>query len=161
MIMSSYLRHLRNPLGKFTIYCMMLVFTIAGVNIFSAYAADKAKEGHLIGGPCEYKTYEGHAKIISVNARTESGGTSEEKYEVKFAFYTDQKIIEPYVQTENKEYLLLLTNSSYPGEYFLMKYGIETGKVFACNLKVITKGTCSPIIFEFPSIRLDDYSEKE
>ena len=159
--MSSYMRHLRNPLGKLTIYFMMIVFIIACVNIFSAYAADTAKEGHLIGGPCEYKIYEGRAKIISINARTDSGDTSDEKYEVKFAFYPDQKIIEPYVQTEDKEYLLLLTNSSYPGKYFLMKYGIEAGKVFDCHIKVITKGTCSPVIFEFPSIRLDDYGEKE
>jgi hypothetical protein len=140
---------------------MVQVFTIACVNIFSAFAADTAKEGHLIGGPCEYKTYEGRAKIISINARTYPGDPSDETYEVKFAFYPDQKIIEPYVQTEDKEYLLLLTNSSYPGKIFLLKYGIEIGKVFACNLRVITKGTCSPVIFEFPSINLDDYNVKE
>lgn len=159
--MSHYLRHLSNPLGKFTIYCMIQVFIIACINIFPAYAADTAKEEHLIGGPCEYKIYEGRAKIISINARTYPGDPSDEKYEVKFAFYPDQKIIEPYVQTENKEYILLLTNSSSPGKNFLMKYGIEVGKVFACNLKVIKKGTCSPTLFEFPSICLDDYGEKE
>ncbi len=48
---------------------------------------------------------------------------------------------------------------SYPGPQFLEKYGIGVGKVFDCYLKVIIKGTCTPMLFEFPSIRLDDYFE--
>jgi len=53
----------------------------------------------------------------------------------------------------------MLKNSGYPGPKFLEKYGIEAGKSFECHLKVIVKGTCTPILFEFPTIDLRDYFE--
>jgi len=53
----------------------------------------------------------------------------------------------------------LLSNLSYPGKAFLEKYDIAVSRDFDCYLKVIIKGTCTPILFEFPSIMLDDYFE--
>jgi len=116
----------------------------------------------VLGGPCDYKTYKGHATIVHI-AKKEIHRAHNlppyQSYEVKFIFFTDKDIDEPYGRIEGKEQTLMLINSQYPGPEFLEKYGIETGKSFECHLKVIIKGTCSPIIFEFPTIDLRDYFE--
>ncbi|MDH5767867.1 MAG: hypothetical protein OEZ31_02750 [Nitrospirota bacterium] len=124
------------------------------IYIYAVYAKDMVTGERVIGGPCEYTQYKGHAKIVSITKINEH-----ERYEVKFLFVPDQEIKESYAQTEGKEFLLMLRNFSYPGPQFLEKYGIGVGKVFDCYLKVIIKGTCTPMLFEFPSIRLDDYFE--
>ena len=129
---------------------------------FSCLAMDKPSKRHIVGGPCEYREYMGQAKIVSVKKREvkERVDTPQKDiYEVKFSFHTDQVIQEPYVRVEGKEYLLLLKDSSYPGARFLGKYGIEVGKAFPCCMKVITKGTCTPIIFDFPTVDLSDSFE--
>ena len=112
-----------------------------------------------MGGPCEYKQYNGRANIISITVKSEAHNDSHETYRVKFAFTSDQEIQENFAQTEGKEFVLLLNNSNYPGPKFLEKYDIQVGKIFDCHMKVITKGTCTPVVFEFPTIRLDDYFE--
>lgn len=129
------------------------------IYIYAVHAEDMVSNERLIGGPCEYTQYKGHAKIISITKKNERESYLHERYEVKFLFIPDQEIKESYAQAEGKEFLLMLSNSSYPGPKFLEKYGIRTEKVFDCNLKVIIKGTCTPILFEFPSIALDDYFE--
>ncbi len=114
------------------------------------------------GGPCEYKTYKGVARIISIQKQEMSrgyGGPSHEAYKVRFSFSTGLEIMEPHGKVEGREYTLKLTNSWYPGPKFLEKYGIEEGKSYDCYLKVITAGTCTPVIFDFPSINLSDYFE--
>ena len=125
---------------------------------------DKPAERRVVGGPCEYRAYRGHAKIISIRnkeLRANADGPSNVVYEVKFSFTPHEEIREGYGQVEGKEYLLLLANSSYPGPRFLKKYEIKPGKTFECYLKVITRGTCTPVLFDFPAIDLNDYSENK
>ena len=132
------------------VFCLILVpFT---------YAEDKIRERQLVGDQCEYKQYEGTAEIISIAKIARSIHDPLERDEVRFKFVPYKRIEETFARTEGREFLLMLSNSSYPGRRFLEKYGIEVGKVFDCHLKVITKGTCTPVLFEFPSIKLDDYS---
>ncbi len=122
----------------------------------------KLAASKVMGGPCEYRKYKGKAKITSVHKREmpdDYGMLSYETYEVRFSFHTNQKVEEAHGKVEGKEYTLMLNNSWYPGPKFLQKYGIEVGKSFDCYLKVITKGTCTPILFEFSSIDLSDYFE--
>jgi hypothetical protein len=114
------------------------------------------------GGPCEYNVYRGSARIVSIQKKELSrdyGGSSYDSYEVKFSFSTDEVIKEAHGKIAGKEYLLLLTNSWYPGEKFLEKYGIEKDRIYDCYLKVITSGTCTPIVFDFPDIDRSDYFE--
>ncbi len=118
-------------------------------------AVDRPHREHVVGGPCDYREYKGQAKIVSVKKRiikTQTDPSQKDRYEVRFLFHTDQVIQEPYVGVEGKGYLLLKKDASYPGASFLCEYGIEVGKVFPCSMKVITKGTCTPIIFEFPTM---------
>ena len=39
------------------------------------------------------------------------------------------------------------------------KYGVRPGAALPCVLRVITSGTCTPLLFEFPGIDLADYFE--
>lgn len=112
------------------------------------------------GGPCDYKKYQGQATIISISPKSRPRNYTHDIYEVKFSFSTAQEIVEKFAQPEGKEFLMLLNNSAYPGHKFLEKYNIQVGKVFECYMHVITQGTCTPVTFEFPTIRLDDYFEK-
>jgi len=116
------------------------------------------------GGPCEYKSYPGRAEIISV-ARIElprgHPGPPHDTYEVWFRFIPDHPIAESHGRVDGKPQLLTLANSWHPGPRFLEKYGIAPGRVFPCNLKVITRGTCSPRVFEFPGIDRGDYFESK
>ena len=112
------------------------------------------------GGPCDYKKYQGQAKIISISPKTGPRHNSRDIYEVKFSFSTTQEIVEKFAQPEGKEFLMLLNNSAYPNTQFLEKYNIRVGKVFECSMNVIVQGTCTPVTFEFPTIRLDDYIDK-
>ncbi len=116
------------------------------------------------GGPCEYKTYTGQAEIISISPidlPTGYPGPPHDSYEVQFVFSPDQPITEPHGRIQGKPQILKLANSWYPGPRFLQKYDIAQGRVFACHLKVITRGSCSPRRFEFPAIDLEDYFESQ
>lgn len=133
-------------------------FLLVAISRPNTVSTDNIMPERFVGGRCEYKKYKGQAKISSLTKKIEPDNLYE-KYEVKFIFIPEEKINEPYAEVEGREFLLLLSNSSYPGPKFLEKYGIEVDRVFDCYLKVITKGTCTPTIFEFPTIKLDDYLE--
>jgi len=136
-----------------------LAFLLCGV---SCMATEKRPERRVVGGPCEYKVYPGTATILSVQkpeGPVQAGPSGAAGFEVRFSFTPKEAIEEDWVRLEGKEHLLLLHNSSFPGPRFLEKYGIEPGKCFECNLKIITKGTCTPVLFEFPTIDLSDHAE--
>lgn len=114
----------------------------------------------LSGGVCEYKEYKGYATISSITIKNDSRKKSHEQYIVKFSFTSETEVKEKYARTEGKQFVLLLANSGYPGQKYLEKYGIHVGKIFDCTMKVIIGGTCTPVLFEFPNIKLDDYREK-
>ena len=137
----------------------ILLLVLGFVVSFSIHVETGLSKEHIVGGECKYKKYEGDARIISIEKVTGPSGDLRERYEVKFAFTPDRKVEESFAQTEGREFLLMVGHAYYPGPKFLKKYGIEVGKVFEAYLNVIIKGTCTPILFEFPSIRLDDYGE--
>jgi len=113
----------------------------------------------IVGGECQYKQYQGHAEVVSVNPMGRPAGYSSDRYEVKFRFTPDKKIEEPIAQTEGREFLLLLNQIYYPGLNFIEKYDINPGKVLDCNLKVIVRGTCTPVLFDFSFITPEDINE--
>ena len=117
----------------------------------------------VVGGPCEYKEYRGKATIVSIRKKDwpkSHGGSLYENFEVRFSFFSEEEIKESFAtKVEEREYTLMLANSWHPGPKFIEKYGIEVGKIFDCYLKVITKGACTPILFDFPTIDLSDYFE--
>lgn len=124
--------------------------------------ADERPPTKMSGGPCEYKTYSGHAEILSVRLKELPKGypgPPHDSYEVRFLFFPDHHIEEPSTQVEGKPQFLTPTNSRYPGPRFIKKYGIAEGQTFDCRLKVVTRGACTLMVFEFPAIDLWDYFE--
>ena len=114
--------------------------------------ADERKEGDHVGGLCEYHRYEGRAEVISLQKITDSRNQSGETYEVRFRFIPIQEIKESFVQVEGREFLLEMNRSPYLTPGFIEGHGIQTGTVFDGYLRVITRGTCTPLLFEFPSL---------
>jgi len=120
-----------------------------------------AQDHSLAGGECEYEPYTGKVKITSIVQNNSSIKSTHELYEVKFIILSMPDLDEKRSWIKGREFMLLLDNSSFPGPLYLKKYGIAVGKVFDCFCHVITRGTCSPIFFTFPEIRLDDYFESQ
>lgn len=119
------------------------------------WAGSEGFKGRM-GGPCEYNQYRGKARIASVTRMAEQH-QGREKFEVKFIFLPEEEIKESFARVEGREFLLLLANSTYPEGLFLDRYQVKPGRVFDCILKVIRKGTCTPMMFDFPGINLSDY----
>ncbi|MDD5555980.1 MAG: hypothetical protein PHN82_01895 [bacterium] len=133
-----------------------------------AEPGDGAAAGRArVGGPCEYDDYPGTAVITRIirtpRSRAQAaakGGAGYEGVEVWFAFTPDGEIAEDWARkAAGREQLFQLANSWYPGERYLLKYGIEPEKSFRCVYRVIRKGTCTPALFEFTDPRQDDYFE--
>ncbi len=156
-------------------YAFTLFFAVSALPLCSsgaqspgrAQSAGPTAEERLMGGPCEYADYRGTATITRV-VQTENscqqaksmGGPGYEGYEVWFRFAPAADIREEWARpAAGREHLFSLMNSWYPGPRYLESYGIKTGSTHNCMLKVITRGTCTPTIFEFPGIRRDDYFE--
>jgi hypothetical protein len=124
---------------------MTLIFL---VSLTSCDLSASSSSSPRVGGPCTYKQYKGDAEIVSVIQRP--GGLGE--YEIKFSFHPQETIQEEFARVEGRQWILVQKDSSYPQNDFLTQYGINAGKRFPCYLKVITKGTCTPVLFEFPTI---------
>ena len=122
------------------------------------WAGSEGLQGRM-GGPCEYNQYRGKARITSIKGLPGSN-QGRETFEVKFNFLPEEEIKESFARVEGREFLLLLANSTYPEGPFLNRYQIKPGRVFDCILKVIRKGTCTPMLFEFPGINLSDSKNK-
>ena len=159
-ISSKFGGHLFVNMGAF--FCLILLMAGgAARNDAMADLRGAPKTPKVVGGPCEYRVYKGHATILSIQkqAGRQAGscGSAYECYHVRFSFQPGEKIEESFAQVGGKVFSLLLRNGWYPGPKFLHKYAIEAGKVFDCDLNVITRGTCTPVIFDFPAIDLSDY----
>ena len=124
---------------------MALIFLV----LSSAYASGPISSSkQRVGGSCVYKQYKGDAEIVSVIPRT--GFPAE--YEIKFSFHPHETIQEEFAQVEGNQWLIVQKDSSYPKDDFLTQYYIKAGKRLQCYMKVITKGTCTPVLFDFPTI---------
>jgi len=108
----------------------------------------------IVGGACSYYVVDGSCKIVSITKTPESkqqkSETGYEGFDVKFTFASEPS---------GTLYTLRLTNSWYPGPLYLAKYNIKENNIFDCQQLLISKGTCSPVVFEFSKIDLSDYFE--
>jgi hypothetical protein len=155
----------------------LLLIVIGGLAVFSTAALAQGKAANKgvpaeklrVGGPCEYGEYAGTATITRVEQTERSrrqaknvGGAGYEGYEVWFRFAPSSKIREEWARSAAvREHRFSLMNAWHPGPKYLRKYGIKPGLKCRCVMKVIKKGTCTPIVFDFPGIKRDDYFEKD
>lgn len=134
----------RAGLGIMVFVCCLAATVVLG-------AASRTFAQLRVGGPCKYKKYKGKAEIVSVTQRPGASGD----YEVKFSFHPEGPIQEPFAKVEGKKWDLSSGGSTHLDADFLSKYGVGTGKSFDCYMDVITRGVCTPVRFEFPSIGQD------
>lgn len=118
-----------------------------------AWAQPEHEGGRLVGGPCQYKSYPGQATILSITKSQAGDQTKIPRFDVKFSFTPQTKIEEKFVRMEGKTFNLYGNNFQYPDQQFLTTHKIHVGKVMNGSLQVITSGTCSPVMFEFPALK--------
>lgn len=101
-----------------------------------------------VGGPCAYKTYKGEARILSIKPMQSESGA----YDIQFSFHPESPIREDFARTESRQWSLTRKDFSHPTNDFISQHDIKTGKRYPCMMKVITRGACTPVIFEFPTL---------
>jgi hypothetical protein len=125
--------------------------------------------GARIGGKCDYVehpgtcTIDGTVKTADSTAQASlNGGPGYEGLTVTFTYAGpnagDDGLVRQALEGKHE---LRLMNSWYPGPRFLERYGIASGKSFACTLNVISQGKCTPTVFDFQGIDRADYFENE
>lgn len=145
-------------------FVLPLVAVVVLVTVSHTQAAPRR-----LGGRCEYADYAGTATILKIEKTEASkkqaevvGGAGYEGYEVWFSFETKEKIKHELARhAVKKRHEFRLCNSWYVGPEYIEKYGIKKDKKFECTLKVITKGTCSPVVFKFDKLDDTDYFESK
>ena len=135
-------------------FCNILILLIISIFVFSACAGAQTdhQKGRLVGGPCKYKSYPGQATIISITGGQAGDADNVKRFEVKFTFTPQDKIEESYARVEGRTFHLYGNNWRYPDQDFLKLHNIHVGKVLDGSLQVIVSGTCTPVVFDFPSL---------
>ena len=123
---------------------LFMVTTLPGIGC--SMASSETNRGPLVGGPCEYRSYPGQAEIVSVTPA--AGG----RFDVRFRFIPDGAVKEPLGKSAlERTFPLLPGGETPPDRAFIETFDIRPGTRLGCALKVITRGTCTPILFEFPA----------
>ncbi|NPV05478.1 MAG: hypothetical protein HPY67_12185 [Syntrophaceae bacterium] len=107
----------------------------------------------MVGGPCEYSSYPGQAEIVSVDPSAAAGG----RFDVRFRFIPDGDVKEPLGKAALERTFSLLPEREMPPDgAFVETFDIRPGKRYPSTLRVITRGTCTPALFDFPSLKTGD-----
>lgn len=126
----------------------ILLLTIAFLRPAAARAEQTAPGSPLrVGGPCHYETYKGKALIADITPEYEGDGFS-----VTFTFQPDQSLPPSPLSFEGKTHQLLLDDGQYPAADWLTEHRIVVGTLLDCNMSVISRGACTPVMFEFPGL---------
>ena len=130
---------------------LIIPFLFAMIEMSSPRAEDEEKEAPRAGGPCEYHRYEGRAEITSLRKTVDPYKQGKESWEVKFRFIPNQEVKESFAQVADREFLLEISQSSFLSQEFIERHGVQIGRTFNGYLLAITRGTCTPVLFEFPA----------
>ena len=139
--------------GFFTI--LFIVAALPGIGC--SMTGSETARGPIVGGPCEYSDYPGQAEIVSVAPMQAPDPAAGGRFDVKFRFIPDGDVREPLGKSALKRTFSLLPEREMPPDRaFVETFDIGPGKRLGCTLRVITRGTCTPILFDFPSLKAGD-----
>jgi hypothetical protein len=130
-----------------------LIPGIMFVLFFCACAQPGFSRTQRVGGPCSYKSYPGQATILSISLTEEGAQNEGKQFDVRFTFKPREKVQEAFAQDETKRYLLYGDHFQYPDQDFLTRHHLRVGVVLDGNMQVIVSGTCTPVLFDFPSLK--------
>jgi len=137
---------------------LTIFLIVAGLpGIGCSMTGSETTRGPLVGGPCEYRSYPGQAEIVSVAPWAPPAAEAGGRFDVKFRFIPDGPVEGPLGKAAlQRTFSLLPDREMPPDRAFIEKFDIRPGKRIGCTLKVITRGTCTPILFDFPSLAPGD-----
>lgn len=130
-----------------------LCLVIPGLLLGCSAAESGAGKAPRLGGPCEYRGYPGQAEIVSVSRQETAPVSAGERYDVKFRFIPEGTIEERFARVEGRVFSLLPDRVNPPDRAFIETFGVRPGRRYDCIMQVIQKGTCTPLLFDFPSLR--------
>jgi len=113
--------------------------------------AGTAGAGQMVGGPCRYDDFPGQAAIVAVTPQA-----GDKRLEVTFTFTPDRPLKGDPLYVPGKVWHLTLTGGQAPGPRCIKTYGIRAGRHLPSRMRLIRKGTCTPVLFDFPGIDLTD-----
>jgi len=134
--------------GKSGVLLIMVLLVFA-----CSLAQPERQDRRLVGGPCQYKSYPGRATILSITESKAAESDTIKRFDVKFSFAPQGQIEESFARTEGKTFSLYGNNFQYPDQKFITSRNIHIGSILDGKLQVITSGTCTPVLFDFPSLK--------
>jgi hypothetical protein len=132
------------------------------ISVITACAVKDVKK-FLVGGPCDYEEIEGTAVITSiVDAQSDDYNCHKRPVKVSFVFTPDDssakgKYLFPNVSDSRQN--IRLSGGLNPPKDFMKVKGIIVGTSHKCVRKEIIKGTCTPVLYEFPEIDFSGYAK--
>lgn len=121
---------------------------IAALAMVGMACASQPERG-MVGGKCTYRDYPGNAVIVSINPSPDS--SRGHTVHVKFTFRPDEAVAQKWAYHAGKQYLMTLEGGRLPDDKYIEKMKIKVGAVAPVVMSVITGGTCTPIMFQWPS----------
>lgn len=113
-----------------------------------------------VGGACSYADIGGTCTIgalvdAPVGEFRCEGGSPSKKVPFRFAA-TDPSAKLEYGGPDPAQDTLTVGGGMHPSAGWLEANGVKEGASFACTRKHITSGTCSPVVWTFPTLKVDD-----
>ena len=110
------------------------------------------------GGNCEYNQFEGSAKIISIKDAPKSDYNCPENPKLVIFEFTPANLSDrskySFKNFSDNSVQMKINDGANPSLAWIKKNKIEAGKKYRCVRTELTKGTCTPVIFEFPDLDL-------
>ena len=134
---------------------MRIINMLSAVIVITAIIS--CNKYHQASQNCQYKKFAGKAKIISISsAPTDENNCPLNPKKVIFAFTpNDSNAINNYLFRSWSDTSTLKINAgTNPSQNFLDSLNIFIGSEFICNRQEISQGTCTPVVFEFTTIKL-------
>ncbi|MEN6474048.1 MAG: hypothetical protein ABFD81_08545 [Syntrophaceae bacterium] len=111
----------------------------------------------IVGGPCAYRDIPGWARIVSIQkASRQASNCPNNPVVVRFDFIP----ADPKLAFKQAQDLTLTVGAGMnPARSYVAAKGIVKGKTYRCVRREIIKGTCTPVLYAFPTINLKDFDK--
>ena len=81
-----------------------------------------------------------------------AGDVAHRRFDVRFIFHPDRKVTQSFAAPGDRQFLFLLNLTRQPDEKDVQAYGLTPGARVKGVMQVIVKGTCTPVLFDFPAL---------
>jgi hypothetical protein len=100
----------------------------------------------IVGGACTYQTIKGTAKIISISPAPENENNcpDAQKVKIKFVETVSKKVTESFIT---------IYDGKNPSKAWIKRNKLTVGKSLQGVKSIIKTGTCTPVVYSFPSLK--------